>query len=78
MISFFHERITYTPPRYEEGTVPNLFAQETTNEQMLIIIVNTRFLVSKIDVDGYIMMLFEFSSLENIFKKIAKLGESGT
>lgn len=76
--NILHERITYTPPRYEEGTVPNLFTQETNNGQMLIIIVNTRFLVSKIDVDGYIMMLFEFSSLENIFKKIAELGESST
>ncbi|WFN34425.1 chemotaxis protein CheC [Methanogenium sp. S4BF] len=70
--NILHERITYTPPRYDEGTIPSLFRKSIEHDQMLAIIVNTRFLVSEIDVDGYIMMLLEFSSLEKILSKIAE------
>ena len=76
--NILHERITYTPPRYDEGTVAGLFQPENTDVQMLVIIVNTRFFVSEIDVDGYIMMLLEFSSLENILHKIATLGNESS
>ena len=76
--NILHERITYTPPRYDEGTVTGLFQQEKNDAQMLVIIVNTRFFVSEIDVDGYIMMLLEFSSLKNILHKIAALGDDGS
>lgn len=73
--NILHERITYTPPRYAEGTVNSLFRKNAIDEQVLVIIVNTRFLVSEIDVDGYIMMLLEFSSLEKILTKIAESQE---
>lgn len=73
--NILHERISYTPPRYEESTVEHLFRTDTIDGQMLIVLVNTRFLVSEIDVDGYIMMLFEFASLKNVFTKIEHLGE---
>ncbi|MDE4908708.1 chemotaxis protein CheC [Methanogenium marinum] len=70
--NILHERITYTPPRYEKGTVQSLFKNIAIDGQMLVIIVNTRFRVSQIDVDGYIMMLLEFSSLEKILTKIGQ------
>ncbi|WAI00378.1 chemotaxis protein CheC [Methanogenium organophilum] len=69
--NILHEHISYTPPRYEEDTVPDLFRHTSISKQM-IIIVKTRFLVSEIDVNGYIMMLLEFSSLEKILSKIAE------
>ncbi len=70
--NILHERIIYTPPRYDEGTVLSLFKKSLIDGQMLVIIVNTRFLVSEIDVDGYIMMLLSFSSFEKILSKIAE------
>ena len=71
--NIIHERITYTPPRYNVGTIPSLFKKSSIDAQMLVIIVNTRFLVSEIDVDGYIMMLLEFSSLKTILTKLKEM-----
>ena len=71
--NILQERITYTPPRYEEGTVHALFQRNVIDEQMLAIIVNTRFLVSEIQVNGYIMMVLEIVSLEKILARTAEL-----
>jgi len=71
--NILHERITYTPPRYDKGTVSSFFKKTIIDGQMLVIIINTRFMVSEIDVDGYIMMLLGFSSFEKILSKIAEL-----
>ncbi len=70
--NILHERITYTPPRYDKGTVPSLFIKASIEDQILVIIINTRFMVSEIDVDGYIMMLLDFSSFGKILTKIAE------
>ena len=70
--NILQERVTYTPPQYEKGTVLSFFKKSPTEGQMLVIIVNTRYRVSQIDVDGYIMMLLEFSSLKKILAKIAE------
>ena len=71
--NILHERITYTPPRYEEGTVYALFNKSVIDEQMLAVIVNTRFLISEIQVNGYIMMVLEIVSLEKILSRTAEL-----
>lgn len=72
--NILQERINYTPPRYEEGTVHSLFQRNAIDEQMLAVIVNTRFLVSEIQVNGYIMMVLEISSLEKILTRTIESG----
>ncbi len=66
------DHFTYSIPQYIENTVGQLFKPNTTSEE-IILLVEARFTVEKLKIDGNLYMVFEIGPFEILVETVDQL-----
>ncbi len=66
------DHFSYSVPQYIENTIDKLFKVNITPEQT-VLLVEARFTIETLDIDGDIYMVFEIGSFKNLIETIGRL-----
>ncbi len=72
------QKFIYTPPKYIEDSVDNLFKVDTTTKPHDVLLATTRFEMEQTNIVGDFLLVFDTGSIEILIEKIEKINEQGT
>ncbi len=71
--NMFETDLTYTVPNFREGTVQKVFNPADEKIDSLILLARTNFSVQELEINGDLVLYFEFGALETILMALEKL-----
>ncbi len=71
--NMFETDLTYTVPNFREGTVQKVFNPANEKIDSLILLARTNFSVQELEINGDLVLYFEFGALETILMALEKL-----
>ncbi|MCG8619563.1 MAG: hypothetical protein MI802_25355 [Desulfobacterales bacterium] len=66
--NIFSSHFNYSVPEYIEDLSENIFLDRGVAPEMTVLLAKTRFLIEKLDVDGDIILFFEFGALDRLIE----------
>lgn len=74
----FAQKFIYTPPKYIEDKIQNLFIKEKNYISQNVLLATTRFEMQDTNIIGDFLLIFETGSIEILLEKIEKINEEGS
>lgn len=74
----FLQRFIYTPPKYVEDSIDNIFKKENINNVQNVLLATTRFEMEDTDIVGDFLLIFETGSIEILIDKIEEINKQGS
>lgn len=72
------QKFIYTPPKYIEDSVENLFNIDDSSKSQSVLLATTRFEMDDTNIVGDFLLIFETGSIEILITKIDKINEQGS